>query len=188
MIAGAVLGAVCGYFFGDFMLDIKFLGTIFLNALKMVVVPLVVASMIVGVASLGDIRKLGRTSLKTLAYYLTTTGISVLIGIVLVNLVKPGSGVELFGGHIPDIVDSSRGKTLIDVVTGLIPANIFKAASEGQILPFIVFSLLFGGVLTSIGSVGKPVLDFFVGINVIMMKIVMLSLLLIQTVIKFLIF
>ncbi len=174
MIAGAALGAICGYFFGAFMLDIKFLGTIFLNGLKMVVVPLVVASMIVGVASLGDVRRLGRTSAKTLAFYLVTTGLSVFVGLILVNLIRPGSGIENFGAYIPDIVHASRGKTLIDVVTGLVPSNIFAAAGEGQILPLIVFSLLFGGVLTVIGEKGKPVLALFEGINEAMMKIVII--------------
>ena len=84
MIAGAVLGAAGGLVAGPFFLNIKFIGTIFLNALKMVVIPLIVASMIVGVTTLGDIRKLGPTALKTLMYYLVTTGFSVLIGIILV--------------------------------------------------------------------------------------------------------
>ena len=68
MIVGAILGVVGGLWMGDFFLSIKFLGTIFLNALRMVVVPLIVASMIVGITSLGDIRKLGRTSLKTVCF------------------------------------------------------------------------------------------------------------------------
>jgi len=174
MIAGAAFGALAGYFIGDFMLHIKFLGTIFLNALKMIVVPLVVASMIVGVASLGDVRRLGRTSAKTLLFYLMTTGLSVFVGLVMVNIIRPGAGLELFGAYVPDIVSDSRGKTLIDVVVGLVPSNIFNAASQGQILPLIVFSLLFGGVLTAIGEKGRPVIALFVGINEAMMKIVVL--------------
>jgi len=174
MIAGAGLGAVSGYFFGDTILHIKFLGTLFLNALKMVVVPLVVASMIVGVTSLGDVRKLGRTSIKTLSFYLVTTGCSVIVGMLLVNIIRPGSGVENFGAFVPDLVESSQGKTLIDVVTGLIPSNVFMAAAQGQILPLIVFSLVFGGVLTAIGDKGKPVIALFEGVNLAMMKIVYL--------------
>ena len=174
MISGAILGAVCGYFFNESIIHIRFIGTIFLNALKMVVIPLVVASMIVGVTSLGDVSKLGKTGLKTFFFYLVTTGLSVLVGMVLVNIIKPGEGIENFGAYIPDIVKSSEGKTLIDVITGLIPSNIFNAATQGQILPLIVFSLLFGGVLTAIGEKGKPVIAFFEGINAAMMKIVVL--------------
>ncbi|MFQ5453797.1 MAG: dicarboxylate/amino acid:cation symporter, partial [Candidatus Zixiibacteriota bacterium] len=155
MIAGAVLGVLGGVYLGEFFLQIKFLGTIFLNALKMVVVPLVVASIIVGVTSLGDIRKLGRTSEKTIIYYLATTGFSVFVGIVLVNLIKPGVGVPPIGAVVPEFVADSGGNTIIDVIVGLIPDNVFGAAASGKILPLIVFSILFGGVLTVIGDKGK---------------------------------
>ncbi len=172
MVAGAVLGALGGYFAGDILLKIQFLGTIFLNALKMVVIPLIVASMIVGVASLGDIRKLGKTAGKTLLFYLATTSIAVIIGLVLVNILRPGVGVSAFGPHIPEIVQASREKTLIDVVVSLIPDNLFAAASGGQVLPLIVFSLIFGAVLTTIGIKGRPVLSFFDGLNRAIMKLV----------------
>jgi len=174
MVVGAILGAVFGYYFGGAILHIRFIGTIFLNALKMVVVPLIVASMIVGVTSLGDIRRLGRTTGKTLLYYLATTGFSVLIGIILVNIVRPGVGIEIFGSTVPDIVADSREKTLVDVIVSLIPDNLFGAAAEGQILPLIIFSLIFGGVLTAIGNQGRTVINFFEGINAAIMKLVIL--------------
>ncbi|MBU8933705.1 MAG: dicarboxylate/amino acid:cation symporter [candidate division Zixibacteria bacterium] len=174
MIAGAVLGLMGGLWLGDFMLSIKFLGTMFLNALKMVVVPLVVASIIIGVTSLGDIRKLGRTAGKTMAYYLATTGFSVLVGIILVNLIRPGDDVPPIGAAVPEFVAMKGTGTIVDVIVGLVPDNIFGAAATGQILPLIVFSLLFGGVLTVIGDKGKPVIAFFEGINAAIMKIVLL--------------
>ena len=174
MIAGASLGVLGGFVAGEFMLQIRFIGTIFLNALKMVVVPLIVASMIVGVASLGDTGRLGRTAGKTILFYMATTGISVLIGLIMVNLFKPGEGLESFGAYVPDLVSESQQKTLIDVLVGLIPENIFEAASKTRVLPLIVFSLLFGGVLVSIGEKGKPVLEFFEGLNAVIMKMVTL--------------
>lgn len=176
MIAGAVLGVLGGLFLGDFFLEISFIGTIFLNALKMVVVPLIIASMIVGVTSLGDIRKLGRTTGKTLLYYVVTTGFSVLIGLILVNIIRPGVGIENFGAFVPDVVAASQEKTLIDVLVGLIPPNIFEAATKGEVLPLIVMSLFFGGVLTTIGEKGRPIIEFFDGLNTAIMKIVILIL------------
>ncbi len=172
MIAGAALGLMGGLWAGDFMLSIKFLGTLFLNSLKMVVIPLVVASMIVGVTSLGDVRTIGRTGGKTLAFYMTTTGLSVAVGLVMVNLLQPGAGLEMWDAAVPEMVAKSQDKTIVDVVTGLIPSNIIGAAADGKILPLIVFSLLFGGVLSAIGEKGKPVIALFDGINVAMMKIV----------------
>lgn len=172
MIAGAILGVVGGYFLPDVFLATTFLGTLFLNALKMVVVPLIVASMIVGVASLGDVRKLGRTTAKTVLYYLVTTGISVTIGIILVNIIRPGTGLELWDAVVPEVVEAAKGQTLIDVLIGLVPTNVISAAANGDVLPLIVFSLLFGAVLTAIGEKGKPVLAVFEGINLAVMKIV----------------
>ncbi len=172
MIGGAVLGVLGGLFLGDTMLHLKFLGTIFLNSLKMVVIPLVVASMIIGVTSLGDVRTLGRTGVKTLLFYLFTTGASVLVGLVLVNILQPGVGVEIWETTVPDVVAKGQGKGIMDVLNGLVTPNVIKSAAEGQILPLIVFSLLFGGVLTVIGEKGKPVVELFGGINAAMMKIV----------------
>jgi Na+/H+-dicarboxylate symporter len=176
MVLGASLGAVGGYYFSGFFVSIRFIGTIFLNALKMIVVPLIVASMIVGVTSLGDFRRLGRTFAKTLLYYVATTGISVTIGLILVNLLRPGVGIDLLGAHVPDLVAESQQKTLIDVLVSLVPENLFDAAAGGRILPLIVFSLLFGAVLTTIGDKGRPVIAFFEGINEAIMKIVVLIL------------
>lgn len=174
MIAGAIIGALGGYYLPDIFIQFEFLGQIFLNALKMVVVPLIVASMIVGVTSLGNVAKLGRTSGKTFLYYMVTTAFSVAIGLIMVNLINPGVGVEYFGTEIPEQVLNAQGKTIVDVLIGLIPSNVIGSAARGEILPLIVFSLLFGAVLTVIGEKGKPVIALFDGINAAMMKIVVL--------------
>ncbi|MCD6250027.1 MAG: dicarboxylate/amino acid:cation symporter, partial [candidate division Zixibacteria bacterium] len=92
----------------------------------------------------------------------------------LVNIIQPGSGLQMWDAALPEMVAKSQNKTIIDVITSLIPSNIIGAAAEGKILPLIVFSLLFGGVLSSIGEKGKPVIALFDGINMAMMKIVYL--------------
>ncbi len=85
MLTGIVLGGVCGWVFGEQMLVVDWIGEMFLDALKMLVIPLVVSSMIVGIAGLGDIRKVGKTGMITLTYFLSTTAFSVAVGIVVVN-------------------------------------------------------------------------------------------------------
>ena len=174
MIAGALIGAFGGYYLPDFFLSISFLGTMFLSALKMVVVPLIVASMIVGVTSLGNVKKLGRTAGHTFLFYFATTGMSVFVGLVMVNLLQPGVGVEPLGTDVSEIVAQGQGKSLIDVLVGLVPSNIFEAMVNGDILPLIVFSLGFGAILTVIGEKGKPVIAVFEGINLAIMKLVTL--------------
>lgn len=270
--------------------NLGFLGDIFLNALKMIVVPLVMLSIMVGITALGDIRKIGGIGGRTIAFYLATTGLSVVLGLILVNIVRPGIGMEpgethetaeyrivdgytvkLIGaeweranpdeykgeykakkdnsmqskyaitladqklvGDIKEVDASSitvkawnhldtegmtsftsnAGKTLVyengelvevmpesmsgtgveieprqaenvaakkdrnigdtlkDVVLGLIPVNIFKAMVEMDVLPLIVFSVLLGAILTILGDAGRPVIQFFSGMNEAVMKLV----------------
>lgn len=172
MVVGAILGALGGFFIGDVFIKTEVIGKLFLNSLMMVVIPLVVSSMIVGVTSLGDIRKIGLTGAKTLTYFLITTCGAVLLGLILVNVIKPGVGLTAWQTEIPEIVQSGKDKGLSDIILSLIPRNIFKAAADGEILSLIVFSLLFGGVLTAVGQRAKSVIEFFDGVNLAVMKIV----------------
>lgn len=172
MLAGVVLGALGGYFLGEQMLQIKFLGVIFLNALKLIVVPLIILSMIVGVTSLGDIRKLGKTAGKTLLYFLGTTTIAVLLGLILVNIIRPGVGAPMIGSAAPEIISDRAPMSLIDIVVSMVPENFFKAASEGQVLGLIIFALIFGGALTTLGAGAKSVIDILETLNRAIMKIV----------------
>lgn len=170
IFAGIILGGFCGWYFGEAMLSVKFLGDLFLNALKMVVVPLVICSMVMGMVNIGEVRKLGRTGVITLLYYLSTTGISVCIGIALVNMLKPGVGVA-GGESIPAIVEGKHF-SIIDVIVGMVPTNIFGAMVEMQILPLIVVSLFFGAILVTLGEKGKPLVSIFDAGNMVIMKMV----------------
>jgi len=172
ILIGMILGVVTVALFGTAMLPFKFLGDIFLNALKMVVIPLLFCSMIVGIANLGDIRKLGRTGVKTLLYFVATSSIAVVIGLVLVNVIQPGAGFDVLQATVPDDVVGGKEYSFFAWLTDQIPSNIVHAAAETQVLPIIVFALFFGGVLTTIGAKGKPVLAFFEGVNEAIMKIV----------------
>ena len=172
MLAAMILGALGGYYAGDLFLKIKFLGAIFVNALQLVAILLIIFSMIVGVSSLGDIRKSVRMLGKTLVYFLATTGIAVLIGMILVNIIRPGAGVERLGVHVPDIVAQGNEKGLTDIILSIAPGNIFNAASEGALLGLIIFSMILGGALTTLGSAGRVVIDILDTLNKALMKIV----------------
>ncbi|OGL42374.1 MAG: sodium:dicarboxylate symporter [Candidatus Schekmanbacteria bacterium RBG_13_48_7] len=173
ILTGIIAGVFLGWYFPRYALKIRFFGDLFLNSLRMIIIPLIVASMIMGVARLGDIRKIGKAGGKTIFYYMVTTGIAVLIGIILVNIIQPGKGFTTAGMEIPDKI---KGKTFsfIDVILGFIPPNIFEAMAKGEVLPLIIVSLVFGGVLTTLGESGKTVISFFDGINEAVMKMVML--------------
>lgn len=145
------------------------IGQIFIKLLKMLIVPLILASMVTGVARVGDIRKLGGLGAKTLSFYLVTTFASVFVGLLLVNLMRPGVGAPSIGGNVPEVVRTQV--TIGSILLNMVPANPVKAMAEMQILPLIVFSLLFGAVLTTMGSKGKPLIDLFESLNAAMMKL-----------------
>ncbi len=172
LLVGILAGGFCGWYFGESMVRVAWIGTFFLNALKMLIVPLVVSSMVVGISSMGDIRKIGRVGGTTFIYYFVTTGLSVVLGIILVNIMKPGVGVGLVSDVIPDVVRGKESTGFSDIVLSLISPNVVKSAAELELLPLIVFSLIFGGVLTTLGEKGRHVIGFFDGVNEALMKMV----------------
>ncbi|WP_300494442.1 dicarboxylate/amino acid:cation symporter, partial [uncultured Methylophaga sp.] len=172
IILSAISGVLFGWFFGDLSLQIGWLGDLFLNALKMVIIPLIVASVISGIGALGDIRKLGRLGGSTLLYYALTTATAVFIGLVVVNIIQPGAGIELGDATVPERILEKQGTGASDIVMSLISPNLFASATEMQLLPLIVFAIMFAMALTTIGERSKPVFAVFDGINEAMMKLV----------------
>jgi Na+/H+-dicarboxylate symporter len=167
----------------------RFIGDLFLQVLKLLVIPLVVTSMICGITSLGDIRRMGRVGGWTIFYYLSTTTIAVLIGIILVQIIQPGTTADDTFSYESATVAAKKDAgvldTLLSVVlgseddpgSGMFPSNIFLAASSTNVLALIVFALVFGGALTTIGNKGQVAIDFFVAANEAVMKMVHLVML-----------
>ncbi len=188
IVLAILLGALVGYLTGadgtvfgvNLVAVFDFLGTLFVNALKMLVVPLITASVISGVASLGTGRDLGRMGGKTLLFYVATTLIAVLVALVLVNLVKPGiadgqpvKDLLAFQASPVEISERvSRGAgSLVDTLLGIVPPNIFEAALGNKLLGLVFFSILFGFFLTRIEpETARPVTGFFNGVFQVMMR------------------
>ncbi len=171
MIAAILAGGVAGFVWGEAMQSVAWLGELFLTALKMLIVPLVAASVITGVAGLGDVRRLGRMGGYAIGYYMTTTLVAVSIGLVMANLWHPGEGVDLgAAGDAPKPAAGDVGVT--DLILSLVHPNIVGAAAEMKLLPVIVFCIAFGAALSTLGERGRPVLGFFDGLNETMMKLV----------------
>ncbi len=147
-------------------------GEFFLRALKMVIVPLVMFAMISGIAGVGDVRNLGRLGGVTVGYYAMTTLIAVVMGAVLVNLIGPGEGLDTAGLEIPERVAAKKELGIADIVLGFLSPNVVGSMAKMQMLPLIVFSLVLGGVLSTMGERGKPMLDFCDAGNEAMMRIV----------------
>ncbi len=188
---GLVLGALVGVFANlvgadwlvNSILVVKPLGTAFIKAITMIVIPLVVASLVVGVASLGDLRTLGRFGGKTVAYYITTTAIAVTIGLTLSNIVKPGSGVaaesreQLMQDYAPEsegrIALAEERPSVADILLSMIPSNPVSAAANGDMLALIVFTLVFGAAASLLNDEHKRAfLGFFEAVNQISMIVI----------------
>ena len=172
MITGIVLGIFSGWMYGSKMLAVEWIGEMFLDALKMLVVPLIISSMIVGIAGLGDIRKVGKTGLIALGYFMMTTCMAVAIGLVMVNIIEPGVAVEMTVEHVPEKVAGKEAVGITDILKTFVSPNLVQSMVKMDILPLIIFSLVFGGVLTTLGEPGKRAIEFFDTINSAIMKIV----------------
>lgn len=172
MAIGMVLGIAAGALTPAMGLDpswYKPVGQLFINLVRMVVVPLVLTTLVAGAASVGDVSKLGRVAGKTLAYYLVTTAVAVVIGLVLANIFQPGSGLSISTEGLK--AKEVAPPTLIDVFLNIVPINPIEALSKGNMLQIIFFALLFGFGLSVIGDKGKQVLHFFDGAADVMIKV-----------------
>ena len=181
IILGILSGIVLGGFIPEAGVAVSFLGELFLRALFVMVVPLVMSSMVVGVSSLGDVRKLGRLGGRTVLFFMTTTAIAVSIGLLLVLVIHPGAPLDKMEPTSETMEKVSErmedkpttlGDLLKTILTSLVPKNLFSAMANTEVLPLIVFSLIFGGILTTIGEKGTVVIRFFEGINEAIMGIV----------------
>jgi Na+/H+-dicarboxylate symporter len=160
VLVGSLTGTEAGIFGVTFYQAYDFIGTLFLNALKMLIVPLIVSSIVVGIAGIGSGGALGRLGGKTLLYYMATSLIAILIGLMLVNMVSPGvidgaPAKDLIGltGDVESIQQKVEGRgagDIAEVFLRMVPVNIVSAAANGQMLGLIFFSLLFGYFITRI--------------------------------------
>ncbi len=149
---------------------IKPFGTLFLNLIKLVIVPLVFSSLVVGTCSMDDVRKLGRIGGKTMAYYLFTTAFAVTIGLILANVTNVGGGYTIpIDAKAPEI---AAAPNVIDTLLNIIPSNPLKALVEGNMLQVISFALIIGAGIIGIGEKGKNLQSFFDSFAEVMYKII----------------
>ncbi len=166
-----ILAVLFGYFVPGGIKYVSWLGDIFLRALKMVIIPLVFSSIISGVTSIGSGKNLGRLGIKTIFYYLATSTIAIITGLTVVNIVKPGVGVDLgFSKSVDDLTEHAG--SVKDIFYRLIPENIIDAMAQGEILPVIFFAILFGYFITTVERNYRDSLsNFFNAFFEVMMKV-----------------
>lgn len=180
---GLLLGIAAGLIFGEKVLIIKPVGTIFLRFITMIVVPLVFVSLMLGTASLGDMRKLGRIGAKTAIYFIITTIIAICVGLFLVNTINPGEGLdeevkaELYRNYQAKAQDGIKimeeKPSIIEVLINIVPTNPVAAFIEGNMLQVIFMAILFGIVLTLIpAEKSENIIRFLDGLNDVFIQVV----------------
>ncbi|WP_313652778.1 glutamate/aspartate:proton symporter GltP [Pantoea sp.] len=155
-------------------------GDIFIHLIKMIVVPIVISSLIVGIAGVGDAKKLGRIGVKTILYFEVITTLAIVVGITLANVFQPGTGIDMSTLATVDIskyeattAEVQGGPhSLVTTILSLIPQNIFASMAKGDMLPIIFFSVLFGLGLSSLPSAQRdPLVNLFRGVSEAMFKV-----------------
>jgi proton glutamate symport protein len=172
IMIGLVAGGVLGYVRPDWGNAVFFLRDIFLNLIKSVIAPLVFSTLVVGVAGGGDLKKVGRMGAKALLYFEVVTTAALFIGLAVVNLVRPGVGVQLVASstEVANQIGQSHPKTLVETLTHIFPASIVDAMVKGDVLQIVAFSVLFAMAVSAMGEKGRPILRACESLSQIMFK------------------
>lgn len=175
LIMGLILNSMpSGYVKDVLLIDgiFRLCGKVFINAIKMLVVPLVFVSLICGASAIGDVKKLGRVGVKTLVFYMITTAVAISIALLIGKFMNPGIGLDM-SNIIKQEPTIGQSKSLVDVIISMVPTNPIASMANGQMLPIIVFSLLMGISMALVREKAQPVIDIFEALNEIVMKMVM---------------
>jgi len=158
ILVGLVLGVVVGMLFKSLAQGLAPVGALFLNAIKMLIVPLVFVSLVAGITAMSDSAKLGRISVKTIAIYLISTAFAVSIGLAFGTLFSPGEGMNMVASGS---AEAKQAPSLVQILVGLVPTNPVMAFAEGNILQIIVFAIALGVSMNLIGEKAAPVVKLF---------------------------
>lgn len=181
IMIGLALGIICGLIFYQnkgAITVMQSLGTIFIRLIQMIVMPIVVSCLTVGIANIGDIKKLGRIGGKTLIYFEVLTTIALILGIVMANITHPGLFIDIHKLHATDISQymstaksAEHNSGFWPLILSIIPTNIFKSMSDGDMMPVILFSVLFGLGIAAVGEKAKILINVLNAVSEVMFKV-----------------
>ena len=167
-----ILGVVFGYIFPAYGQALKPIGDAFIRMIKMIVVPLIFSSLVMGIAGTGDFKKLGRLGAKAIIWFECATTLALVVGLVVANVFKPGEGVAAAAGADISAV-AAAGKQTIDMtqmLVNIVPTNVVDAMGRGDMLQIILFATFFGIAAAHMGAKGKPVVTLAVSVAEIMFQ------------------
>ena len=176
ILLSLVLGIFAGWVFPDFAVKTHVLAEIFLRMVKMIIAPLLFATLVVGIAGHSDAKSLGRLSVKTIVYFEVVTTFALIIGLGFANLFKPGEGMidiaskNIALGDIANIASSVHHNSFSEMFLGLFPTSIIQAMADGNLLQIVVFSIFFALAICAVGKKAQPVIDVLDSTTKIMFK------------------
>ena len=184
ILVAMLLGAILGYiinknydaiYIEKFAKNIKLLTTIFLRLVQMIIAPLVFTTLVVGIAKLGDLKTVGRVGGKAMLWFITASLMSLLIGLVLVNVFKPGLGIDLSNADMSgakDVMGKTQTFSMLNFVEHVFPKSMFEAMANNEILQIVIFSIFFGVAAAAIGDKAKGFIKALETVSHIILKMV----------------
>ncbi|PYK87378.1 MAG: dicarboxylate/amino acid:cation symporter, partial [Verrucomicrobia bacterium] len=169
---GLVVGVMVGWVQPDWGNAVYFLRDIFINLIKSIIAPLVFSTIVVGIAGAGALRKVGRMGVKALIYFEIVTTAALIIGLAVVNFMKPGAGITLATSNTDIIktIGQSHPKTLVETLVHVFPSSVIDSMVRGDVLQIVAFSVLFALAISSVGEKGKPIIRAMESLSQIMFK------------------
>ncbi len=176
VLTAIAVGVLVGLIWPEVGKQMKPVGDTFINAVKMVIAPIIFLTIVLGIAKMGDMKKVGKVGGKAFIYFEIVTTLALVIGLIVVNVLKPGAGLDfnkLEKGDVSQYTSDEGGKIdWIEFVTHIVPSNMVDAFAKGDILQVLFFSILFGVGLTALGDKGKIIIEFFDKLLSVFFKIV----------------
>src|SRR2546423_641324 len=172
IMIGLVVGGFIGWLRPDWGNAVYFLRDIFINLIKSIIAPLVFSTIVAGIAGAGALRKVGRMGIKALIYFEIVTTAALIIGLAVVNFIKPGAGVTLAATNIDAIktIEQSHPKTFVETIVHVFPSSVIDAMVRGDVLQIVAFSVLFALAVSAVGEKGKPIIRATESLAQIMFK------------------
>ena len=177
VLTAIALGALLGALAPDLGKSLRPLGDTFVKLVKMVIGPIIFLTIVLGIANMVDLKKVGKVGGKAFLYFEIVSTFALAIGLVIVNLTRPGDGVDvsaLAKGDISQYAKAGEGMKFVDFLTNIVPSSVVDAFAKGEILQIVFFAVLFGVALTALGGSGKPLIDILDRIAHVFFRIVAL--------------
>ena len=172
ILASIVLGIVCGIMYPEQVLSIRWIGTLFINILKLIVLPLIFCAIVSAITSLGGTKRLGAIGGYTIGYVLISVSVAVMIGLTLLNVFQPGVGIPpslILANATPSDLKPQEFSAFL---LALFPPNIIEAAAKFEIMPIVIFGIVFALACNTVGDSAKPVIGFFAGLRNVFVKMI----------------